>query len=96
VTKRAVSVSLGSNTRDKRVTVYLLGQEITLERIGTDGDTERATRLFQVLDGRVDALGWEVLTWTSRATGATTRSTALRSSSPAGARPRSSTAAVSR
>lgn len=55
--KRAVSVSLGSSARDKCVVAWLLGQEITLERIGTDGDTERATRLFQELDGHVDALG---------------------------------------
>ncbi|RLC62778.1 MAG: quinate 5-dehydrogenase [Chloroflexota bacterium] len=55
--KRAVSVSLGSSTRDKKVTITLLGEEITLERIGTDGDVEKAIRLFNELDGEVDALG---------------------------------------
>ena len=55
--KRAVSVSLGSVTRDKKVTITLLGEEITLERIGTDGDVEKATRLFNEMDGKVDALG---------------------------------------
>jgi hypothetical protein len=55
--KRAVSVSLGSSTRDKRVVVTLGGEQIAVERIGTDGDVEKAQRLFAELDGRVDALG---------------------------------------
>ncbi|MCX7682555.1 MAG: quinate 5-dehydrogenase, partial [Anaerolineae bacterium] len=55
--KRAVSISLGSSTRDKKVTLTLLGQEITLERIGTDGDVAQAIRLYRELDGKVDAFG---------------------------------------
>jgi hypothetical protein len=55
--KRAVSVSLGSTKRDKKVTITLFDQEITIERIGTDGDVEKATQLFSELDGKVDALG---------------------------------------
>jgi hypothetical protein len=55
--KRAVSVSLGSAARDKRLEVELLGQRIVIERIGTDGDVERATQLYNELDGQVDALG---------------------------------------
>ena len=55
--KRAVSVSLGSSTRDKRVVVNLGGEQIIVERIGTDGDVEKAQRLFAELDGQVDALG---------------------------------------
>jgi len=55
--KRAVSVSLGSSTRDKQVVVHLKGEPINVERIGTDGDVERARRLFAELDGQVDALG---------------------------------------
>ncbi len=55
--KRAVSVSLGSVKRDKKVTIVLLGEEVTIERIGTDGDVERASALFRELDGQVDALG---------------------------------------
>lgn len=55
--KRAVSVSLGSSTRDKTVTITLLDQEIAIERIGTDGDVQRAIDLFTELDGQVDALG---------------------------------------
>jgi hypothetical protein len=55
--KRAVSVSLGSSKRDKAVTVTLLGEEVRLERIGTDGDMEKAAQLFRDLDGQVDAFG---------------------------------------
>ena len=55
--KRAVSVSLGSSTRDKRVEVDLRGQTIRVERIGTDGDVQKARHLFAELDGKVDALG---------------------------------------
>jgi hypothetical protein len=55
--KRAVSVSLGSSTRDKRVAVTLGDEQILVERIGTDGDVEKAQRLFTELDGQVDALG---------------------------------------
>lgn len=55
--KRAVSVSLGSSTRDKKVVVMLKGEQISVERIGTDGDAEKSRRLFAELDGHVDALG---------------------------------------
>jgi hypothetical protein len=55
--KRAVSVSLGSSARDKRVVVTFKGEPISVERIGTDGDEEEARHLFAELDGEVDALG---------------------------------------
>ena len=55
--KRAVSVSLGSSARDKRVVVNFKGEEISVERIGTDGDVQKAQRLFAELEGKVDALG---------------------------------------
>jgi hypothetical protein len=55
--KRAVSVSLGSSARDKRVVVTFKGAPIRVERIGTDGDVPKARRLFAELDGKVDALG---------------------------------------
>ncbi len=55
--KRAVSISIGSSTRNKRVEVDLMGQRVELERIGTDGDMEEAARQFTVLDGKVDAFG---------------------------------------
>lgn len=55
--KQAVSVSLGSSTRDKRVEAELGGVAVSLERRGTDGDAGRAAALFRALDGQVDALG---------------------------------------
>ena len=55
--KRAVSISIGSSTRDKVVEIDLLGETIRLERIGTDGDMEKAARLYRDLDGKVDAFG---------------------------------------
>jgi hypothetical protein len=55
--KRAVSISIGSSRRDKAVEIELLGERVRLERIGTDGDMEKAARLYQELDGKVDAFG---------------------------------------
>jgi hypothetical protein len=55
--KRAVSISLGSVKRDKKVTITLLGQEVSLERIGTDGDVKKAIQLYNEMDGEVDAVG---------------------------------------
>ncbi len=55
--KRVVSISIGSSRRDKRVEIELLGEKVVLERIGTDGDPEKAAQLFRELDGKVDAFG---------------------------------------
>jgi len=55
--KRAVSISLGSSKRDKSVTINLGGQEILVERIGTDGDIAKARQMYLDLDGKVDAFG---------------------------------------
>lgn len=50
--KRAVSVSLGSSSRDKKMVVDLKGVPISVERIGTDGDVPKAQCLFAELDGQ--------------------------------------------
>lgn len=55
--KRAVSISLGSSTRDKAVEVELLGERVSIERIGTDGDMEKAAQMYKEMDGTVDAFG---------------------------------------
>lgn len=55
--KRAVSISIGSSKRDKLVELNLLGHAIQLERVGTDGDMQKAAQLFAELDGKVDAFG---------------------------------------
>src|SRR3990170_7175220 len=55
--KRAVSISIGSSKRNKSVEVVLLGERVIIERIGTDGDMEKAAQLYKDLDGKVDAFG---------------------------------------
>jgi len=55
--KRAVSISLGSSKRNKAVEVDLLGERVSIERIGTDGDMEKAAQLYKEMDGKVDAFG---------------------------------------
>jgi hypothetical protein len=55
--KRAVSISIGSSKRDKAVEVKMLGETVSIERIGTDGDMEAAALKYKELDGIVDAFG---------------------------------------
>ena len=55
--KRAVSISIGSSKRNKAVEVTLLGEKVSIERIGTDGDMEAAALKYKELDGQVDAFG---------------------------------------
>ncbi|MGQ9513403.1 quinate 5-dehydrogenase [Thermodesulfitimonas sp.] len=55
--KRVVSVSLGSSKRDHTVQIEILGETFEISRRGTDGDFEKAVRLLQKLDGKVDAIG---------------------------------------
>jgi len=55
--KRAVSISIGSSKRDKAVEMTLLGEKISLERSGTDGDMEAAALKYKELDGKVEAFG---------------------------------------
>ena len=55
--KRAVSISIGSSKRNKAVEVTLLGEKVSIERIGTDGDMEAAALKYKELDGKVDAFG---------------------------------------
>lgn len=55
--KRAVSISIGSSKRNKAVDVTLLGEKVSIERIGTDGDMEAAALKYRELDGNVDAFG---------------------------------------
>ena len=55
--KRAVSISIGSSKRDKAVEVSLLGEKVSIERLGTDGDMEAAALKYKELDGKVDAFG---------------------------------------
>jgi hypothetical protein len=55
--KRAISISLGSSTRDRQATIKFKDEEILVERIGTDGDVAKARQMYLELDGKVDAFG---------------------------------------
>lgn len=55
--KHAVSISIGSSKRNKSVEIELLGEKVLIERIGTDGDMEKAALKYKELDGKVDAFG---------------------------------------
>lgn len=57
MTKRAVSISIGSSKRDKAVEIMLLDEPVSIERIGTDGDMRAAALKYKELDGLVDAFG---------------------------------------
>ena len=55
--KHAVSVSLGSSKRDKSTTIRFKNEEVLVERFGTDGDIEKARKMYLELDGKIDAFG---------------------------------------
>ena len=55
--KRVVSVSIGSSERDHKVIAEFLGEKFEIERIGTDGDINKAVEMISRLDGKVDAFG---------------------------------------
>ncbi|MDD2402605.1 MAG: quinate 5-dehydrogenase [Clostridia bacterium] len=55
--KRIVSVSLGSSCRDHAVETKIMGEQFKIERIGTNGDIDKAINLIRLLDGKVDAFG---------------------------------------
>lgn len=55
--RRIVSVSIGSSQRDSKATVTVCGEEFSIERIGTDGDMQKAIALIKELDGKVAAFG---------------------------------------
>lgn len=55
--KKALSISIGSTRRDKSVVINLLGQEVRLQRVGTNGDMRAARQLFRENDGQVHAFG---------------------------------------
>jgi len=54
---RVVSVSLGSSKRNHEVEVEMLGRRLLIERIGVDGDYDRACAMIAQLDGEVAAIG---------------------------------------
>lgn len=55
--RRIVSVSIGSSQRDSKAVVNVCGEDFSIERIGTDGDMQKAIALVKELDGKVAAFG---------------------------------------
>lgn len=55
--RRIVSVSLGSSKRNHAFETEFMGEQFLIERIGTDGDWDKAIQLIRELDGKVDAFG---------------------------------------
>lgn len=55
--KTVISISIGSSKRDAKGSILLGDTEVMLERKGTDGDMDKAARLLQFYDGKVDAMG---------------------------------------
>ena len=53
----AISVSLGSSTRDHSVTTTMLGRSVTIQRIGVDGDLAAMRAFLLAHDEKVDAFG---------------------------------------
>jgi hypothetical protein len=56
--KEVLGVSLGDSERDFEATAELLGEQVHIRRIGTDGDLDRYVRLLEENDGQVDAIGF--------------------------------------
>ncbi|HER25193.1 MAG TPA: quinate 5-dehydrogenase [Candidatus Atribacteria bacterium] len=52
--KKVLGVSLGSSTRNHKVVVEILGEQVEIERRGTDGDVKKMMQIFQENDGKVD------------------------------------------
>ncbi|MCE7737662.1 MAG: quinate 5-dehydrogenase [Candidatus Heimdallarchaeota archaeon] len=55
--KSAVSISLGSAIRDHQGIINLGGTEVSVQRIGVDGDSKLMNQRYKELDGKVDAFG---------------------------------------
>ncbi|NLJ71971.1 MAG: quinate 5-dehydrogenase [Syntrophomonadaceae bacterium] len=55
--KHILSVSLGSSKRDHAFETDFAGEKFRIERIGTDGDWDKAIDLIKTNDGKVDAFG---------------------------------------
>ncbi len=55
--KKVLGVSLGSSTRDHKVVIEVLGEQVEIERRGTDGDVKKMMQIFAEYDGKVDVFG---------------------------------------
>lgn len=55
--QRVISISLGASSRNAIAELELAGKKFILERIGTDGDLQKAKKLLESLDGQAAAFG---------------------------------------
>lgn len=55
--KHILSVSLGSSKRDHAFETDFMGEKFRIERVGTDGNWDKAIQLIKDNDGKVDAFG---------------------------------------
>lgn len=55
--KHIVSISIGSSKRNHKVSMLIKNEQVVIERIGTDGNMEKAICLIGEMDGKVDAFG---------------------------------------
>lgn len=55
--KEIISISLGPSGNDYAFTAQMFGEEFHTQRLGTDGDLNRARELVARFDGQVDAIG---------------------------------------
>ncbi len=59
--KNVISISLGSSSQDFSFTTRLLGRNLRVQRLGTDGSVPRTARLLKQWDGQADAIGLGVV-----------------------------------
>lgn len=55
--KRIMSISIGSSERNHKAEAEFLGEKFLIERIGTNGDIDKAISIIKELDGKVDVFG---------------------------------------
>lgn len=55
--KKVVGITLGSSKKDFEFTTEFLGQEYSVKRLGTDGDTAKAWELMRRYQARADVIG---------------------------------------
>jgi hypothetical protein len=55
--KHVVSISIGSSSRNHKAEVEIFGEQFVIERLGTDGDMNKAVQMVREMDGKVDAFG---------------------------------------
>jgi hypothetical protein len=55
--KHVIGVSLGSSSRNKSIVIKIAGEDILIERVGTNGNIHKAIQIIKKFDGKVDSFG---------------------------------------